>query len=80
MKLPIEIDLKGKVAVVTGGGGVLCSEFVKALAKCGAKVAAISRRQESVDKVAEEVNNAGGTAIGISANVLDMDSLKKQEK
>ena len=77
MKLPIEIDLKGKVAVVTGGGGVLCSEFVKALAKCGAKVAAISRRQESVAKVAEEVNNAGGTAIGISANVLDMDSLKK---
>ncbi|NMA65793.1 MAG: SDR family oxidoreductase [Clostridiaceae bacterium] len=77
MKLPFEIDLKGKVAVVTGGGGVLCGEFVKALASCGAKVAAIGRTQKNVDRVAEEVNNAGGTAIGISANVLEVDSMKK---
>ena len=77
MKLPFEIDLKEKVAVVTGGGGVLCSEFVKALAKCGAKVAAIGRSQEKVDRIAEEVNKDGGTAIGISANVLDVESMKK---
>ena len=39
MKLPFDIDLKGKVAAVTGGGGVLCAIFAKALAKCGAKAA-----------------------------------------
>ena len=39
MNLPFEIDLNGKVAVITGAGGVLCSEFAKAIAKCGAAVA-----------------------------------------
>ncbi len=39
MKLPFQIDLKDKVAVITGAGGVLCSGFAKALAACGAKVA-----------------------------------------
>ena len=38
MKLPIEIDLKGKVAVVTGGGGVLCSEFVRHLPNAALKL------------------------------------------
>ena len=37
----IQADFSGKVAVVTGGSGVLCSEFCKALAKSGAKVAVI---------------------------------------
>ena len=41
MKLPFEIDLKDKVAVVTGGGGILCSAFAKAIAMCGAKVAVL---------------------------------------
>jgi NAD(P)-dependent dehydrogenase (short-subunit alcohol dehydrogenase family) len=41
MKLPFKIDLKDKVAVVTGGGGVLCSTFAKALAQNGAKVAVL---------------------------------------
>ena len=38
MNLPFEINLNGKVAVITGAGGVLCSDFAKALAKSGAKV------------------------------------------
>ena len=38
LKLPFNIDLSGKVAVVTGSGGVLCSMFAKAIAQCGAKV------------------------------------------
>ena len=42
MKLPFKIDLSGKIALVTGGGGVLCSEFAKALAASGAKVAVCS--------------------------------------
>ncbi len=39
MKLPFQMDLTGKVAVVTGAGGVLCSSMAQALAECGAKVA-----------------------------------------
>ena len=40
-------DLTGKTAVVTGGGGVLCSEFSKALAKCGAKIAVLDLYEEA---------------------------------
>ena len=38
MKLPFQIDLGGKVAVVTGAGGVLCSDFARAIAQCGESV------------------------------------------
>lgn len=76
MKLPFQIDLKGKTAVVTGGGGILCSRFAKVLAECGAKVAILDLRKEMADKVADEINAAGGTAIGVGANVLDAESLK----
>ena len=51
MKLPFEIDLKGKVAVVTGGGGVLCSGFAKTLAACGAKVAVCDLRLDAAEAV-----------------------------
>lgn len=76
MKLPFEIDLNGKVAVVTGGGGVICGEFAKALAKCGAKIAILNLDKANGDKVADEIKNNGGCAISIVANVLDVESLK----
>ena len=71
MKLPFEIDLSNKTAVVTGGGGILCSGFSKVLAQCGAKVAVL----DLASAVADEINKNGGTAMGISANVLGKDSL-----
>lgn len=74
--LPFSIDLKGKVAVVTGGAGVLCSQFVFALAECGAKVAILDRALEPAQAKAEEVKALGGTAIGVQADVLDKASLK----
>ena len=77
MSLPFEIDLKGKVSVVTGGGGILCSMFAKALAESGSKVAILDLRQESAQKVADEINAAGGEAIGVAANVLELESLKE---
>lgn len=80
MKIPFYIDLNGKVAVVTGGSGVLCSQFAKALAKCGAKVAVISRRQESVDRVAEEIRADGGIALAVAADVLDKTSLERAKE
>jgi len=75
MSVPFKVDLNGKVAVVTGGGGVLGSYFAKALAECGANVAILDLRQESADQVSKEINEAGGKAIGVAANVLDKESL-----
>ncbi|MBQ3038790.1 MAG: SDR family oxidoreductase [Clostridia bacterium] len=80
MKLPFEIDLNGKVAVVTGGGGVLCGIFAKALAYCGASVAVLDLKKEAADKVADEIKKDGGTAIGVCANVLDRKSLEDAKK
>lgn len=76
MKLPFEIDLKDKVAVVTGGGGILCSSFAKAIAECGAKVAILDLNAEAAENVAKEITADGGIAMGISANVLEKESLE----
>ena len=77
MSLPFKIDLSGKVAVVTGGGGILCSGMSKAIAECGAKVAILDLRKEAADKVADEIKAAGGTAMGVACNVLDRASLEE---
>ena len=71
MNLPFSVDLSGKVAVVTGAGGVLCSEMARALAKCGAKLALIGRRLEPLEAVAAAIEAEGGVARCYSANVLD---------
>ncbi len=80
MKLPFQIDLSNKVAVVTGGGGVLCSGFAKTLAACGAKVAVCDLRLDAAEAVAEEIRADGGTAIGVCANVLERESLEAAKK
>lgn len=69
------VDLSGKVAMVTGGGGVLCGSMAKALAESGAAVAVADLRKEAADAVAEEIVAAGGNAIGVACNVLEMESL-----
>ena len=76
MKLPFQVDLTGKVAVVTGAGGVLCSEMARALAQCGAKVALLGRTLEPLQAVAEEIKAEGGIAAAYSANVLDRAALE----
>ena len=70
-------NLPGKVAVITGGGGVLCSGFAKTLAEQGVKVAVLDLNEEAAQKVADGVNADGGTAIAVGCNVLDPDSMKK---
>ena len=65
------VDLSGKVALVTGGGGVLCGCMAKALAASGAAVAIADLRKEAADAVAAEIVAAGGKAIGVACNVLD---------
>ena len=74
--LPFKINLENKVAVVTGGGGVICSELSKALAECGAKVAVLDLSLEAAEKTAEAIRQEGGIAKAYSANVLQKDSLK----
>ncbi len=70
------VDLTGKVAVVTGGGGVLCGRMAKALAASGASVAVADLRKEAAQGVADAIVADGGKAIGVACNVLEMESLK----
>ena len=69
----IDTDLTGKVAVVTGAGGVLCSAFAKDLARAGAKVALLDLNQEAAQKFADEIVAEGGVAKAYACNVLDKD-------
>jgi NAD(P)-dependent dehydrogenase (short-subunit alcohol dehydrogenase family) len=63
-------DFTGKVAAITGGGGVLCSTMARALGQCGANVIVLDLNQLAADKVASDIRNAGGQATGMQANVL----------
>ena len=67
----LNTDLTGKVAVVTGAGGVLCSEFAKVLARAGAKVALLNRTESKAQKFADQINAEGGVAKAYGCNVLD---------
>ncbi|MBE5784013.1 MAG: SDR family oxidoreductase [Clostridiales bacterium] len=69
----INTDLSGKVAVVTGAGGVLCSYFAKVLARAGAKVALLDLNEEAAKKYAAEIVEEGGIAKAYACNVLDKD-------
>jgi NAD(P)-dependent dehydrogenase (short-subunit alcohol dehydrogenase family) len=77
MKLPFKINLDGKVAVVTGGGGVLCSSFAEALAECGAKVAVLDLNLDAAEAVAKRIRDKGLVAIGVKADCLSKDSLEE---
>ncbi len=79
MSVPFNIDLSKKVAVVTGGGGILCSVMAQALAECGAKVAILDLSEENANSVAKIINDKGGVAIGVAANVLEIESLQAAE-
>jgi NAD(P)-dependent dehydrogenase (short-subunit alcohol dehydrogenase family) len=69
-------NISGKVAVVTGGGGVLCSAISKSLAKCGAKVAVLDLFVEAAQKVVDEIRSDGGEAIAVPCDVLDKKSIE----
>ncbi len=77
MKLPFEINLKNKVVVITGAGGVICSHLAKAVASCGAKVALLDLNEAAAEAQAELIRAEGGIAKGFEANVLIKESLEK---
>ena len=69
--------LADKVAVVTGGGGVLCGCMCRALARAGARVAVLDLLEPAAKKVAEEITASGGQAISFQTDALDKRSLEK---
>lgn len=69
-------SLAGKVAIVTGGAGVLGSALAIGLIQAGAKVCILSRTQSKIDLIVNQLIERGGDAIGISADVLERDQLE----
>ncbi|HSV96374.1 MAG TPA: SDR family oxidoreductase [Spirochaetota bacterium] len=76
MDIPFRVDLSGKVAVITGGAGVLCGVFAEALAGCGARVAILDLNEDAAVDRARRIGDGGGRAIGVTADVLEAGSLR----
>lgn len=68
-------DLRGKVAVVTGGGDGIGRGCCRILAAAGAAVVVSNRHVEKAETVAEEIRNAGGVAVAMACDVLEEDDL-----
>ncbi len=73
-------NLKGKVAVITGGGGILCQSFADGLAQKGVKVAILDIVEEKALSVADKICQNGGSAIGICCDVLKKESIIAAQK
>lgn len=72
----LDTDLHGKVAVVTGAGGVLCSDMAKVLARAGAKVALLNRTASKAQVYADEIVAEGSVAKAYGCNVLKAEDCK----
>ncbi len=69
--------LSGKVAVITGAGGVLCGMFAQALGKAGCKVAVLDRNADRAEAIASSIRDEGGIAKAFICNVLDKDAMEQ---
>ncbi len=78
--MEFNLNLEGKVVVITGAGGIICGGIAKALAPSKAKIAILDLNLEAAQKVADEVNAIGGIAKAYKANVLEKDSLEAVKK
>lgn len=74
MNLPENIDLTGKVVIVTGGAGILGTHFCRGYANAGARVVVLDLSEEAARQVAKEL---GTESIGIGCNIADPDDVKK---
>jgi NAD(P)-dependent dehydrogenase (short-subunit alcohol dehydrogenase family) len=75
MSQPLRVDLRDKVAVVTGGSGVLGAAMCNALAESGAKVAILGRDRTKADKAARDLARTGAVVRGFSCDVLVREAL-----
>lgn len=78
--MEFNLNLEGKVVVITGAGGIICGGIAKALAPSKAKIAILDLNLDAAQKVADEVNAIGGIAKAYKANVLEKDSLESVKK
>lgn len=76
MNLPIKTDLSGKVAVVTGAGGVLCGMFSRVIAQAGARVAVLDLNEAAAEQIAETIRAEGGIAKAYKCNVLEKENVE----
>lgn len=65
------MELEGRVALVTGGGSGLGAASAKKLAQAGAQVGVLSRTRDEIEKVAREIESAGGQAVALEADISD---------
>lgn len=72
MKLPFKVDLMEKIVAITGAGGVICGEFARTLAACGAKVALLDIDFDAAKVIADEI---GDNAIAVRCDCLDKESI-----
>lgn len=77
---PLTFDLTDKVVVITGGAGVLGSSFSRACAQAGAKVVILGRSLEKALKLKDEIAKSGYTALAVSADVLNKESIEKAKE
>jgi len=77
INLPLNIDFTGKVVVITGAGGGICSTMARAFAQAGAKVAALNRSADKVIKLADELKAEGFICEGYGVNVMDKPALEE---
>jgi NAD(P)-dependent dehydrogenase (short-subunit alcohol dehydrogenase family) len=73
----VSFDISGKVAVITGGAGILCSTMSKHLAEYGAKIAVLDLFYDKAKEVADEIVAKGGDAIAVECDVLSKESIEK---
>ena len=80
MNLPLNVDYKDKVVVVTGAGGLICGAMARAFAQSGARVAALDLNEDAVKALAKELTDAGYICKGYKANVLEPENLEEVHK
>ena len=75
--MEVDFKIKGKVAVITGGAGIICSDIAKGLASAGAKVAILDLMEDKSNLLVQDIEKDDGEAIGMYVNVLEKKSIEK---